>query len=400
MAASDSTDGPARLLSPPPPATSETLPFRINAATRQIHTSLNKLVTARLALAIPPYTSDPILYLHGIHTFAQLYFTFEDSWQDLICAHLSASSPFVPSGSLPSPPPSTETTPFPSPSIHNDKLRTFLATLIPPTLWRTQRLENDILYLSTRFSVALPNANTDPLLEELRAHIISTTADKPHTLLAYSWVLYMAIFSGGRWIRSQLQSAGPVFWRHDALPSPASSLKGKSQSQDQTPPSPGATASPPSPPSNAKTTMEEGMSLFHFDGPNDGEDIKAFFKEKFLQADTLLSEEEKTDVVEEADWIFHACVRLVGGLDERLGTSVLETPEKKGMEGMRGEGEGEGRGRGKREVMRRSQVLVMPEGWVGKAMDPFAAMVAVMVGLGGWYLFYSCGFVGRGLVGV
>ncbi|KAF2225722.1 hypothetical protein BDZ85DRAFT_70315 [Elsinoe ampelina] len=338
MAASDPTDGPARLLSPPPPATSETLPLRINAATRQIHTSLNKLVTARLALAIPPYTTDPILYLHGIHTFAQLYFTFEDSWQDLICAHLSASSPFVPPTSLPTPPPSTESTPLPSPSIHNDKLRTFLATLIPPSLWRTQRLENDILYLSTRFPITLPTTTTtDPLLDELTAHIVSTTADKPHTLLAYSWVLYMAIFSGGRWIRSQLQSAGPEFWKHDGLP---------------------AIARPSTPPS-APATSEQGMSLFHFDGPKDGEDIKAFFKEKFLQADALLSEEEMGDVVREADWIFHACVRLVGDLDERLGTPVVKNPGEKE--------EREGLGQGETVVaMRKSQTTVIPEGLLVK----------------------------------
>ncbi|KAF4553826.1 Heme oxygenase-like protein [Elsinoe fawcettii] len=386
MVSADLPDGPARLLSPPPPATKETLPFRINAATRQIHTSLNKLVTARLALAIPPYTSDPILYLHGIHTFAQLYFTFEDSWQDLICAHLSASSPFVPpQTSLPSPPDSPPTTP----SLHNDKLRTFLATLVPPTLWRTQRLEKDILYLSQRFSVALPNANADPLFAELQAHIATTTAEKPHVLLAYSWVLYMAIFSGGRWIRAQLQNAGPEFWGHETSPATTQSRE-EEQAQD------------PAQKEQVRAMIEQGISLFHFDGPDDGEDIKRFFKEKFLSADDLLSEEEKEEVVQEADWIFHACVRLVEELDERLETAVETTDQ--GKTATREEGGKKTAERGTVAVDARKWFpqsdtdIKFPGPWVSKGLDPFAAMLAVALGLGGWYLLHSFGVVGRALL--
>ena len=40
-------------------------------------------------------------------------------------------------------------------------------------------------------------------------------------LLAYAWVLYMALFSGGRFIRATLESAGTDgFWHRKASHSP------------------------------------------------------------------------------------------------------------------------------------------------------------------------------------
>ncbi|PSK43139.1 hypothetical protein B9Z65_7093 [Elsinoe australis] len=374
---------PERLLSPLPPAASETLSFRINAATRNIHTSLNKLVTARLALAIPPYTSDPTLYLHGIHTFAQLYFTFEDSWQDLICAHLSVSSP-----SFPSPSASQDTTDLPS-QIHTEQLRSFLATLIPPTLWRTQRLESDIAYLSKHLFTSLPDPDANPLLRELKSHITASTSDRPHVLLAYSWVLYMAIFSGGRWIRSQLRAAGPTFWGHPA--SPASILKPTPEKEPE-PPSKDALPTP-------ETTSEQGIYLFNFSGPQDGEDIKSFFKEKFAQADTVLSETEKEHVVKEASWIFEACVRLVADLDGKLGT--LERVEKKAKKEKMEKGMPEGMRRFLPEGSEAGQMVnptIFPGSYVTKGLDPFAAMLAIAIGISGWYLLHSWGVVGQGLL--
>ncbi|PNS19399.1 hypothetical protein CAC42_2576 [Sphaceloma murrayae] len=365
-----SPEEPARLLSPPPPAAAETLPFRINAATRQIHTSLNQLVTSRLLLALPPHSTTPILYLHGIHSFAQLYFTFEDTWQDLICAHLSASSPFVP--------PHTDGAPAPLPSeIHRSQLRTYLSTLVPPTLWRTQRLEADIARLSSRFDITLPDRTQDGLVQELNTHIQTEVAAKPHLLLAYSWVLYMAIFSGGRWIRAQMREAGAQFWGHEDVGT-----------------------------EHGDTGSDEGIELFCFDGKEDGEDIKRFFKEKFAQADDVLTEEEKGDVVLEAGWIFAACVRMVEDLDLRLGTMErhhldvkrAQPASTRGKEHRRDE-------RGLPEVMRQflpSENLhnptIYPGTYITKGLDPFATMLAIAIGLGGWYVLHSWGVIGQGLL--
>jgi heme oxygenase len=113
---------------------------------------------------------------------------------------------------------------------------------------------------------------------------------KPHLLVAFAWVFYMAIFSGGRWIRGQLANTGPEFWigRHAV----------GDESRDQL----------------GKKEVP-GFTFFSFEGEDDGEDVKAEFKARLLQAETLLSEQERQEVVEMAVELFRRSIELVGELD-------------------------------------------------------------------------------------
>lgn len=106
--------------------------------------------------------------------------------------------------------------------------------------------------------------------------------------------MYMAIFSGGRWIRQQLAAAGPKFWTGQVnLPSPFSVEK-----QD-----------------SAWMLDLPGFSFLSFEGEQDGEDIKTLYKTRLGKADALLTEEEKSDVIEAAQEIFEHCIGIVGILD-------------------------------------------------------------------------------------
>nr|POF14317.1 heme-binding protein hmx1 [Quercus suber] len=249
------------MLSAPTPL----LPSEINAATQKQHTVLNRLIIARLGLALPPQTQDPTLLGHGLAAFAQIYQIFEDEWCKI------EQQPQRPA----------------APDDHAAAVLSYLASLRPAGLHRTPRLQQDLAHLAKRTDTDLTHLG--PRVDahgELRAQL----RQNPHLLLAYAWVMYMAIFSGGRWIRQQLGAAGPEFWT------------GRRAADEKQPQQQDPTALP-------------GFSFLSFDSAHDGEDLKALFKARLAQADTLLTAAERRDVVDGAQRLFERCIGLVGELD-------------------------------------------------------------------------------------
>lgn len=238
---------------------SKDLPLEIHAATRPYHTSLNRLIISRLPLCLPPLAQDASGYLCGIRAFAEIYFTFESQWISLIS--------------------SVETTEV-SPRIQN-----LLGTLYHPSLIRTTRLKHDLAVLSHR-QCNLKRLNL-PSWTTLSSYISTRSQSSPHILLAYSWVMYLALFNGGRWIRSQL-----------LFPN-----RGTSPSSSQFWPA----VSP-----NAEAGC---LTFWQFDGDQDGTDVKTIFKSRFETLAAELTDLERQDVVEEAVEIFKICVGIVEELD-------------------------------------------------------------------------------------
>ncbi|KAI9820987.1 MAG: heme oxygenase [Thelocarpon impressellum] len=234
----------------------------INVATRSTHTHLNRLITARLPLALPPHSADPGLYLAGLAHFAPVYHTFETLWQ----ARLSEDT---------------------SDSFHAEyRVATILQHLHLPALCRSDALSEDIAHLAALHSTSKrPRPRATPVLSAFTAHIHAAITERPHVLLAYAWVLYMALFAGGRHLRAQLLRPGPDFWTSSTKPQPSAEVP------------------PP------------GLALFHFPGPVDGEDLKASFRARFAAAAAHLTPEERGDVVVEAGEIFRRCIALVEELD-------------------------------------------------------------------------------------
>jgi hypothetical protein len=62
-----------------------------------------------------------------------------------------------------------------------------------------------------------------------------------------------------------------------------------------------------------------GLQFFNFHGDYDGEDIKTEFKTRIAEAEYLLTEGEKEDIVKEAGEIFRFMVAIVGMLDGVMG---------------------------------------------------------------------------------
>ncbi|KAF1359609.1 heme oxygenase-like protein [Lizonia empirigonia] len=281
------------------------LPGEINAATRALHTNLNRLITSRLPLGLPPYASDSTLYATGLLHFAHIYLTFESLWADLIRNHAGPASPTKSTLDPPTTSPTTSpllsyllVNPYDSPSLFTStlgaptlpspQLASFLATLRPRGLPRSVRLKKDLAYLlglhSTDLEVLLAKYPGDKVAA-FCTHIRKSVNEKPWTLVAYAWCFYMAVFSGGRWIRAGLLRAGDDFW-------PARGTDESTELQDC------------------------GLSFWHFPGAHDGEDIKAEFKARLEGAEALFTPDERVDVIEEAKNIFQLCAEIVYELDD------------------------------------------------------------------------------------
>lgn len=261
------------------------LPSRIHSATRDYHTVLNRLITARLPLCLPPCTDSPFLYLFGLRRFARLYFAFEDALDSL------AREDGRESKNKELPDASVEITPQTRPD-----LKAALRSLQLPQLARNKRLRNDISFLQYSLSAGKPHMgilkDEGEQAQAFAAHIRQTASDKPHALLAYTWVMYMALFNGGRWMRSQFLNAGELFWTGHHL-SDYKNMKG-----------------------SAFASHTQRLSFWSFDDRvKDGEDIKEDFRARFLTISELLTKEERDEVVQEAVVIFQRLTLMVEELD-------------------------------------------------------------------------------------
>jgi heme oxygenase len=249
----------------PPSATPE-LPVQINTATRKQHTELNRLIIDRIPYALPPKTTSPKIYALGLAAFAQIYLAFEHAFDDLERSQ-NASDDQTPIN-----------------DTHEQQLKTWLSTLRPTSLKRSPRLKRDLQYLPE-----LDRSAFTQIDNETATHILSLAASKPHVLVAYTWVMYMAIFSGGRWIRSQLASAEPEFWTSHTNAGPALA---------------------------EKTPLGmPGFSFLSFDGEEDGEDIKVEYKKQLAEGESLLTVQERKDIMEASQELFERCIAIVKKLD-------------------------------------------------------------------------------------
>lgn len=259
-----------------PPLPSEaTLPVQINTATRKQHTELNRLIIERLPLALPPKANGPQTYGLGIAAFAQIFLAFEQAFDDLTNSLLQDAK--QPSSS----PEEERGTP------HSRQVKEWLANLRPAGLKRSPRLKRDLQYLPS-----VDRSGFSELDESTQSRIRALAAAKPHALAAYTWVMYMAIFSGGRWIRAQLASAEPEFWTSHTNAGPALA---------------------------EKTPLGmPGFSFLSFDGEADGEDLKAEYKMRLAEGEQLLSAQEREDIVEASRELFEMCIEIVKTLDEEV----------------------------------------------------------------------------------
>ncbi|KAI0600421.1 hypothetical protein F4775DRAFT_545828 [Biscogniauxia sp. FL1348] len=395
------------------PETTRSLADSINAATRPVHTKLNKLVIYRLPLALPPKADDASQYVSGLLHITPIYMTFESLWQDILdspagfsedqdlgqnnesgnassCSSFSSSPPLSSSSTTTTSDihsrdlPSSLDPPHP-PSVC-PRIRSLLTHLRLPGLARSRALHADLAALTgwseRTLREQLGHAASSPTLGSFLAHARAEVRRRPHVLVAYAWVLYMALFSGGRFIRASLESVNPGFWvpasalpHGDPLLLPGQGkAKGKGKESTYggfspvgflakavgaalgtriTPTAVSSTAAAAAtgrdtdvdPRMDGKRQRRESIALhqlhppfrfFCFDTPSDGEDLKITFKQRLAESEAaLLTPGEREDIVREAQHIFDFMVRVVGELDEVCGS----TEGGNGEEGDGGEDE-------------------------------------------------------------
>lgn len=245
----------------------------INTATRRQHARLNRQILEHIPLALPPAASGPSIYGQGIAAFAEIYYAFEQVWDDLIAAGDGAAV---------------------SNDSHESRVLSWLATLRPPGLVRSRRLEQDLqhVYRCTGTDPSTSSRACEHITRRMRAAI----RKRPHTLVAYAWVMYMALFSGGRVIRQMLARAGPGFWSIDGVPKAVVDLPGQRRRE-------------------ALPLETAGFSFLCFDDGKDGTQIKAEFKSRLADGEGLLSEKERQDIIHASVLLFDDCVALVRALD-------------------------------------------------------------------------------------
>lgn len=304
--------------------TSKSLAVDIVGVTRPMHTKINKLVTSRLPLALPPRASDAGPYISGLLHFLPVYMTFEKLWLDIL-----------------------DTPPVETVMDHSvlmkdgkderlavpERVHTILKVLYIPQLFRSDRLRADIKSM-TGWSDDILDRQIHVIkgagqLSAFISHIKQTVHAKPHTLIAYSYNLFMALFAGGRFIRASFEKAGDEYWGivpapikptmqpcepRSAATSPLESTYDLAQEQIAE-----TSLHPHIPPSTP-------LQFWRFDTANDGEDLKQDYKERLLRLEDELSAEERDDIMQESIIILESIGLIVGQLDTIYSDEQEEQP--------------------------------------------------------------------------
>ncbi|KAH0498095.1 hypothetical protein TgHK011_005369 [Trichoderma gracile] len=319
-------------MSPPaaddaPSPTTKSLAADIVASTRSMHTRINKLITSRVPLALPPRSSDAGAYISGMLHFLPVYMAFEKLWLDII------STPPVGEEEADATRLVAESSDgYPHVKENKDghievseRVRTILVALYMPQLFRSDRLRGDIKSM-TGWSGDVLDRQIHAIkgsgqLSAFTSHIKQAVRTKPHVLIAYSYNLFMALFAGGRYLRASFEKAGNEFW--ETVPGP---IKPTMQPCE---PRPGAAASV-SPFSPLELTGDDGfgarsphaascdefLQFWHFDSPEDGEDFKRDYKERLLTWEDSLTADEREDILQESAIILESIGHIVGQLDD------------------------------------------------------------------------------------
>ncbi|RKF66865.1 putative heme oxygenase superfamily protein [Golovinomyces cichoracearum] len=326
---------------------------QINAATREYHTSLNRLILQRLPLALPPHASDPSIYITGLLHFATIYITFEELWTQILAPYpdsinqkscdlldhyeLENQSPFYQKDPKI---PKIDVPVFIQKPRACPRIESILRRLHVPGLSRTERLRADIGNL-----IHIPRHEVDKKLDDVLKsgsmstflnHIKKSVKQNPHVLLAYSWILYMALFSGGRFLRASLREAGGLgvsFWSQDFPPD------FQHYDSEEAPKTVGLCLDVPESKKNSLSSIRlntqekktspiiSGLHFFYFAGETDGEDLKVEFKKRMKETEILLTKSEKMDVILEAQHIFKYLIRMVWELDALMRNHDLDDEE-------------------------------------------------------------------------
>lgn len=212
----------------------------------------------------------------GILSFFYIYATFEEEWSRLLA----------------NPPPS-----LPPRKLH------ILRTLYSPIFLRTEPLLQDLAFYFSLPNIAAAQSQfsipSTPGRRAYAQHIRDAIAKEPLVIISYAHNMYLALFAGGKIIKSKMLSTVGFFPR----------IEGHTSEESQ----------------------RLGTNMFAWDVEKGREEelVRGAFKRKLAEIEDEITEEEKTEVIRESREIFVQNAKLIEELDrltrERNGDSRLMT---------------------------------------------------------------------------
>ncbi|KAF8445263.1 hypothetical protein BGX38DRAFT_1195869 [Terfezia claveryi] len=234
------------------------LSIEINSSTRDVHDSINKIIMVRVGLGL----RDVRNFREGILSFFYIYKTFEEEWSRLLTN-----------------PPLT---------ISERKLH-ILRTLHTPLLLRTEPFLKD---LSFYFSLQTPQSAlekfstpTTPARIAYANHIREAIKEEPLVIIAYAHNMYLALFAGGKIIKSKMLSQVRFFPQ----------LEGMTREQSQ--------------------RLGTNMFMWEVEEGKEEEIVKGGFKRRLASVEGEIEEKERKAIIMESREIFIQNGKLIEELD-------------------------------------------------------------------------------------
>ncbi|KAI5966513.1 HMX1 [Candida pseudojiufengensis] len=210
---------------------------RINLETRSLHDKVDKLVTLKMAIALRNYK----VYRQGLQSFYHIFKSIENSLN------------------------------YQFENNSNDKYVIMLKKVWKSEISRTTKAEKDLLfyYDNDKSKFENPKMKQQIIFSQ---HILNKTKEKPYLLFAYLHVMYLALFAGGRLMRSSFIKA-TGFYPHK------NNLK-------------------------HEEIIKLGTNFFTFDVENE-DNLRIEYKKNYELITRIgLTEDEKLEIIEESKFIF------------------------------------------------------------------------------------------------
>lgn len=303
---------------PPEEGGSPSLSHQINASVVSSHTTLNRLILDRMPRAVPPHTDNPSTYITGLLHIGAVYIAFESLWQNLLGIHSEiAPIPYI----FPFNPDQQQQQHDEIPQI-TARTRRVLEQAYSATMLRAPRIKADVQAMTGWpdhvFEQQLRSAGMSGRLGKFTLHIRDAVNAKPHLLLAYAYTLYLALLSGGSYIRTELMYLDRDFW--EATPTPV--MPGLVECRPEKGRWPQRRQGESEDDDEDDVSRRLPLDFLDFDPPLGANPrqqtklLKSDFKARLATADALLADRERSDIVAEAGLIFQHLEGMVAQLDK------------------------------------------------------------------------------------
>ncbi|CAN3355121.1 heme-binding protein Hmx1p [Diutina catenulata] len=219
---------------------------RINDETRAAHDKIDKMVTVKFALAMRDYK----IYRQGLQAFYHVFHAIEDALDNQF--------------------------------TKDDEWTPLIQSVWRPEVARGKKAQQDLLFY---YDDKMEKFATPIMPEQIKfaAHIREVCDAKPYLLFAYMHVMYLALFAGGRLMRSTFAKATGLYPQRKGL--------------------------------THADIVKMGANFFTFDVPNENELRFEYKREYELATRNNLTEEQKQEIIDESKYIFEQNARVVQELE-------------------------------------------------------------------------------------